>query len=334
MSNDNLLFYEKRKLLGNVSVLGVPLDLGKDAFGTDLAPKYFRKYGLKEMCEGIGLFYKDLGDVECANKKSAAIGDRKAKYLDEIARVAEIAAHIVKDEIILGNKMMVLGGDHALSIGTISGASVACAGDLGVIWIDAHGDMMTHENTLSGNIHGMPSSAVMGLGHHRLVNVLKPGSKIKKENIVYVGLKDLDQGEVDLIRSEKLNAFTIMDIFRHGFEPVAQSIMELQKRVKNIWVSLDIDSIDTEYAPASLMATPGGLTQREAVNLTKFIGTMCKVVGFDLVELAPKLDEDGKTAKLAIELMSYLLGSEYGWYTQYMNKEARKQEKRKLGEIK
>ncbi|MEK7131345.1 MAG: arginase [Patescibacteria group bacterium] len=320
MQNDNLVFYEKRKVLGNVSVLGVPLDLGKDSSGTDLGPKYLRKCGLKEMCEDVGLAYKDLGDVDCAERRHAVAGDMKVKYLDEIARVAEKTAQIVNNEITLKNKMVVLGGDHALSIGTISGASVACGGDLGVIWIDAHGDMMTHENTHSGNIHGMPSAAVMGLGHHQLVNVLKPGSKIKPENIVYIGLKDLDQEEIDLIRNEKLNTFTVMDIFRHGFEPVVQSIMELQKRVGNIWVSLDIDCIDKEYAPATLMATPGGLTRREVAHLTKFIGKMCKVVGLDVVELAPKLDEDGKTGQRAIELIAHLLGSEYGWYTQYMKK--------------
>ena len=320
MQNGNLIFYEKRKVLGNVSVLGVPLDLGKDSSGTDSGPKYLRKCGLQEMCEDIGLAYKDLGDIDCADKRTAEIGDAKVKYLDEIARVAKKTAQVVNNEISLKNKMVVLGGDHALSVGTISGASVACGGDLGVIWIDAHGDMMTHENTHSGNIHGMPSAVAMGLGHYRLVNILKPGSKIKKENIVYIGLKDLDQEEVDLIRNENLNAFTIMDIFRHGFEPITRSIMELQKRVNNIWVSLDIDSIDQEYAPATLMPNFGGLTKREIENLTKFIGKTCKVVGMDIVELAPKLDENKKTGQLAVELIAHLLGSQYGWYTQYMKK--------------
>ncbi|HSR89155.1 MAG TPA: arginase [Candidatus Udaeobacter sp.] len=330
MTSDNLKFYENRKLIGNVSVLSVPLDLGKDSIGTQLGPEYIKKCGLKEMCESIGLFYKDLGEVDCLERKLVPVGDAKVKYLDEISRVAEKTAMIVRDEINLGNKMMVLGGDHSLSIGTISGASVACDGDLGVIWIDAHGDMMTHENTLSGNIHGMPSAAVMGLGHHRLVDVLKPGAKIKKENIIYIGLKDLDQAEIDLIRSEKLNAFTIMDLVQNGFEPVMKSLLNLQKRVGNIWVSLDVDSIDAEFSPATPMATSGGLTRREVINLAKFIGRMDKVVGFDLVELAPELDKDNKTGNLVVELASNLLGSEYGWYTQYMKNEAEKQEKRNL----
>lgn len=140
------------------------------------------------------------------------IGDIKVKYLDEIVRVVEESAKIVKNEVEAGNKILVLGGDHSISIGNISGASVACEGDLGVVWIDAHGDMMTHENTLSGNIHGMPSSAIMGLGHKKLTDVLKPGAKIKTENIIYIGLKDLDQAEVDLIREKGTKCF-----YNHGY---------------------------------------------------------------------------------------------------------------------
>ena len=115
-----------------------------------------------------------------------------------------------------------------------------------------------------------------------------------------------------------------MDIFRHGFEPIAQSILDLQKRAGSVWVSLDVDSIDREYAPATLMATPGGLTRREIIHLAKFIGKMCKVIGLDIVELAPKLDENGKTGQLVIELIASLLGSEYGWYTKYMKDAAKK----------
>lgn len=300
--------------------MGVPIDLGKDGSGTALGPKYIRKAGLQEMCQEIGLQYKDLGDIKCVDRKSAKIGDPKVKYLEEIARVGKETAEIVNKEITSGNKMLVLGGDHSLAVGSISGASVACGGDLGVIWIDAHGDMMTDKNTLSGNVHGMPSSAVMGFGHPDLVNILQPGQKIKPENIVYIGLKDLDQGEIDLIREKKLTIFTIMDILENGWKDVYAGIADLQKRVGNIWVSLDLDSIDKEYAPATLMPNSGGLTQREIDNLTRFIGKACKIAGMDIVELAPKLDIDGKTCDLAVELAANLLGTEYGWYTQYMKK--------------
>jgi len=328
MTSDNLLFYEKRKVLGNISVLGVPLDLGKDSVGTALAPEYLRTCGLQQMCESIGLFYKDLGDVECEDRKNAVMGDIKIKYLDEINRVVEKTAAIVKNEISLGNKMLVLGGDHALSIGTISGASVACDGDIGLVWIDAHGDINTPETSISGNVHGMPVSAVMGLGHHKLTEVLQPGVKVKKENIIHIGSKDLDQAEVDIMRSQQIEVFTIMDIIRHGLNPTMESLSALQKRVRYIWVSMDVDVIDSQYAPATPMATPDGLTRREIINLTKFIGRTNTVIGFDVVEVAPKLDVDNKTGKLVIELAANLLGGEYNWYEQYMKEEEEKQAKR------
>jgi arginase len=330
MISENLVFYEKQKVAGNVSVLGVPLDLGKDTVGTYLALEYIRNCGLRTMCENIGLLYKDLGDVECANKSETEMGDIKVKYLDEISRVVEKTAMIVRDEIKMGNKMLVLGGDHSLSIGTISGASVACGGDLGLIWIDAHGDINTDETSMSGNIHGMPVAAVLGMGHHRLTEVLQPGAKIKSENIIYIGIKDLDQAEIEIMRKENITVFTIMDLMRGGIEPLAQSLFELQKRVGHVWVSLDVDSIDSAYAPATPMASPDGLTRREASVITKLIGKL-PVVGMDIVELAPDLDENKKTGNLVVELAANLLGSEYNWYTNYMDLEVQKQATRSQG---
>lgn len=328
MVDDNLSFYEKKKLVGNVSVLGVPLDLGKDASGTEFAPGYIRNSGLKKMCEEIGLTYKDLGDIECGDKSKTSIGDIRVKYLDEIVRVVEKTARMVKTEIGLGNKMLVLGGDHTISIGTISGASVACDGNLGLVWIDAHGDINTDKSSISGNIHGMPVSAVMGLGHPQLTGVLQSGAKVKKENIIHIGAKDLDQAEVDIMRDQQIKVFTIMDIVRRGLGPVMESLIDLQKRVQHVWVSMDVDSIDCQYSPATPMATPDGLTRREIVNLTKFIGRTNKIVGFDVVEVAPNVDVDNKTGRLVIELTANLLGGEYSWYEHYMKQEGEKQVKR------
>jgi len=328
MSEDNLTFYEKANLADKLSVIGIPLDIGKDGTGTAKAPGYLRSHGLLEMLDSIGLSWHDFKDIVCTPKESANLGDTHVKYLEEIVRVAEESARFVNQEISAGKKVLALGGDHAISVGTISGASVACGGDLGVIWIDAHGDMMTHENTISGNIHGMPSSAMMGLGHPALTNILKPGSKIKKENIVYIGLKDLDQAEVDLIRREKLTAITVMDLMRHGFSAVTNAVDALNQRVKNIWVSCDVDSIDSQDSPATIMATRGGLSYREITNIARYIGKECSLVGMDLVEVVPDRDVDHKTAQIAIELIAHFFGAEYNWYTQYMKQEAKKQETR------
>ncbi len=318
---DYLHFLEKTPSGVKLSILGIPLDIGKNNTGTELAPDLIRKNGLNKMLEALDVEFKDLGDLECPTRANSELGDRKAKYVKGISETAEKVAAIVSAEVASGQQILALGGDHSLSIGTIAGASVACAGDVGVIWIDAHADAMTHENTLSGNIHGMPSAVAMGFGHPQLVNVLKPGRKVDPKNMLYVGLKDLDQGEIDLIRSEKIPVITIMDIAAHGLEKVFQEINTLSKRVSKIWISLDVDSIDEQFAPGTPMPNSGGLTYREITNLCRYIGKKTSVVGMDIVEICPQLDVENKTTNLALELIAYLLGGEYNWYSKYMNGE-------------
>lgn len=319
---------ERPKLKGEATIIGVPLDLGKDSEGTAGGPKSFRESGLESVLNGAGLKVRDLGDLEVPDKQSADIGDVRVKYLDPIARVCEELAHHVSGEVGLGRKVIVLGGDNSISIGSVSGASSALRGDLGLIWIDSHGDIMTDKTTLSGNIHGMPVSALIGMGHQIITNIYSEGAKIKPENLVYVGLKDLDQVEIDTIRKLKISTTTIVDIAESGLSPAFEAIKKLSKQVKNVWVCLDIDSMDEECAPGTPMATRGSLNYRESVNLARFIGKVCNVVGVDVTELAPHLDRENKTVKLAIELISCYLGSESNWYTRYMEEEVRKQAER------
>jgi arginase len=323
---DHLTFFEKPKLSGQVSLLGVPIDIGKDAAGTSEVPNHLRRHGLDLMLENLGYILQDLGNIPCPTIDQVPVGDKKAKYLSGIVEVAKQTAAKVYTAVKAGSKVVALGGDHSMSIGTVSGAAAAVAGDIGLIWIDSHGDMNTHENTISGNIHGMCASALMGYGHPELVNVYAPGAKVKKENVLFIGLKDLDQAEIDLIRQEKITAITTLDLMEKGFGYVTKQIWELSQKVKNVWVSLDIDAIDKQYAPATLMATPGGLTYREITNLARYIGRTCPVIGFDIAEQVTQFDVERKTTRLALELISYFLGSESNWYTKYMYHEAKKQE--------
>jgi arginase len=321
---NSLNFLEKNKAETEVSFLGIPLDIGKNNSGTDSAPDFIRDAGLKKMLESVGVKYKDLGNLDCPKRENSVIGDKKVRYLKEISETAEKIAKIVSKEISSGRKFLALGGDHSISIGTIAGASDACKGDLGLIWIDAHADAMTHENTLTGNIHGMPSAVAMGFGHKNLVHILKPGKKVDPKNVLYIGLKDLDQGEIDLIKKEKISAITIMDIVADGLKNAFEEIEALSKRVSKIWVSLDVDSIDEEFSPATPMPNSGGLTYREITNMCRYIGKKTSFVGADIVEICPRLDVGDKTKKLTLELIAYLLGGEYNWYTQYMNEEESK----------
>lgn len=322
---DNLSFLENSRLKGEVSVLGIPLDLGKDAVGTDGGANELREHGLIKILQETGLEVKDLGDIKCPDRTMAEVGEAKAKYLEPIAAVAEKTAAAIYDEVKAGKKVIALGGDNTISLGSLSGASAALDGELGVIWIDAHGDINTVETSLSGNVHGMPIAAMLGLGHPKLTNIFKTGQKIKPENLVFVGLKDLDQAEIDLIRKLNINSVTMLQIAEKGLQPAFEAIKELQKKVKNIWVCLDIDSMDEECAPGTPMATKGGLSYRESVSLAKFIGKTCEVVGIDVSELSPALDKENRTAKLVIELITNYFGAESNWYTRYMHEEMKKQ---------
>ncbi len=324
MTLDSLSFLEKKPTAKQVAVFNIPLDLGKDNIGTDSGPKAIREAGFMSMLSSLGVDVFDGGTVPCATRRTAKKGAMNMKYAEAIVVTAEESAARVATAVAQGRVAIALGGDHSLSLGTISGASVALGGDLGVIWIDAHGDINTDVTTVSGNIHGMPLAGVLGMGHASLVNILKPGQKVQPKNVVYAGLKDLDQAEIDIIRKHKISTTTAMDIARVGLEPLFKNILALQKRVKRIWVSLDVDSIDAEYAPGTPMENRGGLTYREITAIASFIGKTCQLAGFDIVELAPRHDKAGKTAKLAVELASRLLGGDYSWYSDYMTKSSLK----------
>ncbi len=324
MSN-HLTFLENTPTTRNVSVLGVPLDLGKENIGTDAGVAALRNAGLLEMFSFLGIAATDKGDVACPSRSESEVGSKNVKYLKPIVKVAETVAKIIHEEVAKNNLTFAIGGDHAIALGTIAGASAAAKGGLGVIWIDAHGDMMTDQNTLSGNIHGMPSSAAFGAGHPDLTGIYTGQRKVAPENMLYIGLKDLDQGEIDLIRSEKITAFTIFDLVQNTWAPVFKAIETLSKRVDSIWVSLDIDSIDHAFAPGTPMVNNGGLTYREITNLARYIGKTVPLAGADIVEYAPQLDVENKTAKLTLELIAGLCGAEYGWYQQYMQQEMKKQ---------
>ena len=211
--------------------------------------------------------------------------------------------------------------------GTLAGFSVNGAKhlrrknlDLGVFWCDAHTDMNTPDSSPSGNIHGMHLAALMGFGPDELVNVYGQGPALQKSRLLHIGGSDLDPAEVELIERENLDTFTLLDLLSFGLAPLFRKIDELARQVPNIWVSLDLDVIDQIYAPGAGMPTRGGLTYREIAAIATYVGQKCNVVGIDIVEYNPLQDEDRKTAELGIELIAKFLGTNYSWYTNYMER--------------
>jgi arginase len=309
-----------------VSILGIPLDLGAENLGVDMGPNAFRHEKIIEKLKSAGyetgddgFEIEDLGNIEIKSRDQLETGNPKLKYLDEILRVSEESAKLAFDKVKNGQKLVALGGDHSINLGVVSGASAALDGDLGLIYFDTHGDMNTEDTTLSGNIHGMHLASLLGFGTPSLINVFQEGRKIRKENLLHIGASELDQPEVDFIEKENLNCFKIFDLLSFGLRPLFESIDKLSSQVKNIWVSLDLDSIDTTYAPGAGMPTKGGLTYREIITIADYIRKHCNVVGVDVVEYNPLQDIKGMTAELSIELIAKFLGSNYSWYTNYMN---------------
>lgn len=300
-----------------VSLIGVPIDLGAESLGVSLGPQALRLAKITEKFKHVGMDITDMGDIACETE--AEEGSPKLKHLKEIVKISEEVASIIESQVNEGNKIIALGGDHTLSIGTVAGASKALKGNLGLIYIDAHGDFNTDTTTLSGNIHGMSLSAVVGVGAKELVDVYSPGTKIKIENAILVGASDLDPKEEELIKEVKLPTFDMMDIMARSFGDLFGMISDLNKRVDNIWISFDLDVVDGIYAPGVGIPNTGGLTRREIMAIAKYIGEKCNVVGVDIVEYNPTRDIEHKTADLAIEVGARMLGYDYNSYTQYMD---------------
>lgn len=300
------------------TLIGVPIDLGTESLGVDTGPKAFRSHKLIDKLTHVGFNITDNGDIECYPRKHLNVGDPNLKYLDEVLRILEQSAEMTAQAIKKGEKVVALGGDHSLCLGVISGASVALEGKLGLIYLDTHGDMNTIETTPTGNIHGMPLSALMGFGDERLVNIYKPEKKILKENMLHVGGNDFDQGELALIEKENLNTFKISDMLMEGLKPLFIKMDELFKKVDNIWVSMDLDVVDEMYAPGVGMRNKAGFTYREIMAIINYIGKNCNVIGIDIDEYSPQIDIDGKTAELGIELIAKVFGKNYCWYTNYL----------------
>lgn len=314
MKRDNFSFYEHSPAAFPVSIVSIPLEHGSDVRGHAKAPQHLFDNGLEKMLAAVGAEVGERVSIYCP-KPPLQVGAGSMKNVKEVASVAKRAAAVVEKAARRGDTVLALGGDHAAAIGSIAGAAAAHL-SLGVIYIDAHPDCNTEETTISGNIHGFVTALMMGHGHPMLLEAVK--RRIPPENFVYIGLKDFDQAEIEYLRANRCASVTMLDIARHGLSPALNAVAALKEKVDKVWVSMDLDSIDERYAPGVGLATPDGLTRREAMSLAQYIGSSCSLAGLDLMEIVPEKDKDNATAALALELSARFLGGEYTWYKNYM----------------
>ena len=289
-----------------IQLIGVPLDLGQARRGVDMGPSAVRVAGLEARLESLGHVVEDSGNVAVAMAELKKEGDPHAKYLKEITATCTKSAELVLKALEAGKIPMVLGGDHSVAAGTVSGVAEFYRRDnknIGLIWLDAHSDINTPETSPSGNVHGMPLAALMGLGPAELGNIYDFSPKVKPENCVLFGVRDIDATERENIRRAGIEVFTMRDIDERGMRAVMEEALRMAGRgTTGYHVSLDMDWIDPEDAPGVGTPVRGGATYREAHLAMEIIADHGRMLSFEIVEVNPVLDEQNQTADLAVEL--------------------------------
>lgn len=297
----------------NIHILEMPLDFGASRHGSDMGPSAIRLAGLREKLENIGhSISRYTSPVQIQPQDYADEGNPKAKYLAPIKRACETLAKEVESTVAGGDFPLVLGGDHSITLGTLAGVSAVARSAnkrLGVLYVDAHGDFNTPETSPSGNIHGECLAASCGFGLPELVNLHFEGVKVDPRDVCFVGTRDLDSGERQLMRDAGVTVFSVSDIDRYGFSVIAQKVTEFfRNHVDMVHVSFDMDVLDPMFAPGTGIPLPAGLTNREALLLMEEMADTGLISSAEIVEVNPVLDVRNQTAVLAVELASRLLG--------------------------
>jgi arginase len=291
-----------------IRVIGVPMDLGADRRGVDIGVSAIRYAGLNDHLRKLGHSVHDIGNLVVPQPESLPLGNPRVKYLEPIVQVCDGLANIVTDSLQENEFPLVVGGDHSIALGSISGVARVHK-NIGVIWIDAHADFNTDETTPSGNVHGMILAALAGIGHKDLVNVCGWSPKIHADTIVIVGARDLDPSERERLHANAIHVFTMSDIDQRSISEVMREAITIAGLRKNgIHLSLDMDALDPKEAPGVGTPVRGGLTYREAHLAMEMIAGTGNLVSMDVVEVNPILDRENATASLAVELVLSALG--------------------------
>jgi arginase len=296
-----------------IRVLGVPLDMGASRRGVDMGPSAMRVAGLEARLESLGHKVTDGGNIRVEIAETQALGSPNARYLKQIAETCTRTAEAVVKTLDEGRTPLVLGGDHSLAAGSVSGVAEFYRRQgqkIGLIWIDAHTDINTPETSPSGNVHGMPLASLLGLGPEPLANIFGYAPKIAPENTVLIGIRDVDAAESANIRRAGLTeVYTMRDIDERGMRTVMEEALRAAGRgTAGYHVSLDMDWIDPEDAPGVGTPVRGGATYREAHLAMEILADHGRMVSFELVEVNPVIDEHNRTADLAVELACSAFG--------------------------
>jgi arginase len=295
-----------------IRIIGVPMDLGASRRGVDMGPSALRVAGLQARIKQLGHHVEDIGNISVRQPEELSYGEKRAKYISEISDACKDLGAAVQKSLADGYLPLVLGGDHSIAAGSISGVAAHFRKEkksIGCIWLDAHSDMNTPETSPSGNVHGMPLSAIMGYGTEELPDMFGFKPKIEPQNVVLVGVRDLDSHEKKFIKKLGVKAFTMREIDERGMrEVMSDALKYAMDDTHGIAVSLDMDFVDPSDAPGVGTPVRGGVTYREAHLAMEMIADSEAMVSMEIVEINPVIDEHNRTALLAVELALSALG--------------------------
>jgi len=295
-----------------IRIIGVPMDLGQSRRGVDMGPSALRVAGLQSRLKQLGYQVEDIGNVSVKQAEEQHYGEKRAKYLNEIAETCRGLAEIVQRTLDEGYVPVVLGGDHSIAIGSTSGVASHFrkkSKRIGYVWLDAHGDMNTPESSPSGNIHGMPLAALIGYGAPELVDLMEFKPKVEPRNASLVGVRDLDPKERRLVKESGVHVFTMRDIDERGMrEVMTEALRFATDDTEGVAVSLDMDFVDPADAPGVGTPVRGGATYREAHLAMEMIADSKAMASLEVVEINPVIDVHNRTALLGVELVLSGLG--------------------------
>jgi arginase len=295
-----------------ITVIGFPMDLGSGRRGVDMGPSALRIAGLENKLEQLGYKVEDTGDIDIEIMEKQKLHNPKLRYLKEIIKTSKVLASRV-EKVLEQNKFpLCIGGDHSMALGTISGVSSYCKKNkltLGVIWIDAHTDMNTDETSPTGNIHGMPLAASMGLGNDELVNLYGFAPKLTPENCAIIAARSIDIEERKIIKKLNPTVYTMSDVDKLGIHRIISRVLkQFKEKVDHIHVSFDVDSVDPNFAPGVGTPVPGGLNYREAHLLMEAIAECGCMSSLEVAEVNPILDMHNSSAVFAADLIASSMG--------------------------
>ena len=292
-------------MASSIRIIGVPMDLGQSRRGVDMGPSALRYAGLSQRLLKLGHTVEDAGNIQVPVRDTLPESGGMA-FLPAVVQACEAMYEQGQKAVADGAIPLFIGGDHSIAVGTVGG--VTHHAPSGLLWIDAHGDFNTPESSPSGNIHGMPLAALMGLGRSELVNLGRPGPKLKASEVILVGARDLDLEERRLLKESRIGVYTMREIDERGIAEVVREGLTRLKHLHRIHVSLDMDSLDPTDAPGVGTPVAGGISYREAHLVMEILADTGCVGSIDVVEINPILDQRNQTAEVAAELMASLLG--------------------------